>query len=137
VKQFFLDTNILIDFLGDRQPFAEAAGFLFTLSLERKIKIHCSALSFSNIYYILRRALSQGQTIKLLEELSEMTQIIAVGEKIISQSLQSDFRDFEDAIQYYSALSLAILDGIITRNTKDFLKSRVPILTPVEALALL
>jgi hypothetical protein len=55
---------------------------------------------------------------------------------VISQSLQSDFRDFEDAIQYFSALGLTSLEGIVTRNTKDFSKSRILVLRPPEALAL-
>ena len=137
MKRLFLDTNVLIDFLAGRKPFAEAAARLFTLSLEKKARIYCSAISFNNIYDILRQSSSHAPAIKLLEELSHMTEIVSVGEKIISQSLQSEFRDFEDAIQYYSALSLTSLDGIVTRNTKDFSKSQLPVLTPTEALALI
>ena len=65
-----------------------------------------------------------------------MTEIVALDENIVSQSLQSGFRDFEDAIQYFSALSLPKLDGIVTRNTKDFSKSELSILTPTETLSL-
>lgn len=136
MKHFFLDTNVLIDFLANRKPFAEPAGLLFTLGVGNKIRIYSSAISYSNIYYILRQTQSHALTIKLLEELSEMTEIVPIGKKVIGQSLKSEFRDFEDAIQYYSALTLPILDGIVTRNTRDFSKSRLPVLTPAEALAL-
>lgn len=135
MKHLFLDTNVLIDFLAGRRPFAEAAGILFTLSLDKKAKIYCSAISFNNIYYILRRTLSHGPTIRLLNELFGMTEVVLVGENIINQSLNSDFRDFEDAIQYYSALSVSVMDGLVTSNTKDFRKSHLPILLPTEALA--
>jgi predicted nucleic acid-binding protein len=136
MKHLFLDTNILIDFLAERAPFAEAAGILFTLGLDKKAKIYCSALSFSNIYYILRQTLTNTRAIKSLKELAGMTEIIAVGENIIDQSLNADFKDFEDAIQYYSALSVSAMDALVTRNARDFRKSHLPILSPIEALAL-
>jgi predicted nucleic acid-binding protein len=136
MKHLFVDTNVLIDFLANRKPFAEAAGILFTLSLDHKAKIYCSTISFNNIYYILRKSHAHKPTITLLKELSGITEIVTVGKNIIDQSLNSDFRDFEDAIQYYCALSLSNLDGIVTRNTKDFSKSQLPVLSPTEALAL-
>jgi|SRR5450432_64331 len=136
MKSFFLDTNVIIDFLADRKPFAEAAGHLFSLALEKKLKIYCSAISFNNIYYLMRQTQTHSITVGLLDEIFEMTEIISVGEKIINQSLKSDFRDFEDAIQYYCALTIIGMDCIITRNTKDFKKSRIPVLSPSEALAL-
>jgi predicted nucleic acid-binding protein len=136
MKSFFLDTNVLVDFLADRKPFAEAAGRLFSLALEKKLRIYCAAISFNNIYYLLRQTHTHAVTVGLLDEIFEMTETVSVGGKIISQSLKSDFRDFEDAIQYHSALTIIGLDGIITRNTKDFKKSRLPVLSPSEALAL-
>ena len=136
MKSLFLDTNVIIDFLADRKPFAEAAGHLFSLSFEKKLKIYCSAISFNNIYYLMRQTHTHSITVRLLDEIFEMTEIISVGEKIINQSLKSDFRDFEDAIQYHCALTITGMDCIITRNTKDFKKSRIPVLSPSEALAL-
>ena len=84
----------------------------------------------------MRQTHTHSTTVGLLDEIFEMTEIISVGEKIIGQSLKSDFRDFEDAIQYYCAQTIVGMDGIITRNTKDFKKSRLPVLSPSEALAL-
>jgi predicted nucleic acid-binding protein len=136
MKHLFLDTNVLIDFLAGRKPFAEAAGILFTLSLDKKAKLYCSAISYNNIYYILRRTFTHAPAIKLLNDLSGMTEIVSVGENIINQALNSEFSDFEDAIQYYSALSLSILDGIVTRNAKDFSKSQLSVFSSTEALAL-
>ena len=137
MKSFFLDTNVIIDFLADRKPFAEAAAHLFSLALEKKLKMYCSAISFNNIYYLMRQTHTHPITVALLDQIFEMTEIISVGEKIINMSLKSNFRDFEDAIQYYCALTIMQLDCIITRNTKDFKKSRLPVLSPSEALALI
>lgn len=85
---------------------------------------------------MLRQSLTNAATIKLLEKLSEMIAITDVTANIIRQSLKTDFKDYEDAIQYYCALSIPKVEGIITRNTKDFKKSTLPVLTPTEALTI-
>ncbi len=108
----------------------KSASHLFDLGTKKKAKIYCSAISFNNIYYLFRQSHTHGPAIKLLKDLAAMTEIVALDESIVSQSLQSGFRDFEDAIQYFSALRLPRLDGIVTRNTKGFSKSELPILTP-------
>lgn len=77
------------------------------------------------------------EAIKLLDELSEMTEITDVTKSIIKKSLKSDFKDFEDAIQYNCALTLTKIDFIVTRDTKDFKKSTLSIMTPEEAVSLL
>ena len=134
MKHVFMDTNIVIDFLADRKPFSLDAAKLFELSVRGIIKIHISAISYNNIYYILRRSLTNNATIKLLDELSELSEITDVTKAIIKQSLKTDFKDYEDAIQYYSALSISKIDCIITRNLKDFKRSNLPVLTPSEAI---
>jgi predicted nucleic acid-binding protein len=136
MKHLFLDTNVIIDFLADRKPFAESASQLFSLGTDKKVKIYCSAISFNNIYYLFRQSHTHAPAIQLLKDLAGMIEIVAFGKNIVSQSLQSGFRDFEDAIQYHSALSVPKLDGIVTRNTRDFSKSKLSVLTPTEALSL-
>lgn len=137
MKQIFMDTNVVIDFLANRQPFAIDAAKIIDLALNGKVDVFISAVSYNNIYYILRQSHSSNATIKLLEELADMTMITDVTDNIIRQSLKSDFKDYEDAIQYYSALSIPDIDFIITRNTKDFKKSKISVLTPTEALSAL
>jgi predicted nucleic acid-binding protein len=134
VKNIFIDTKVVIDFLTNRQPFSLDAARLFNLSIEGKIKIYITAVSYNNIYYILRQSLTNNATIKLLEELADMTEIREVTNKIIRQSLKTNFKEFEDAIQYYSALSIPNVDFIVTRDTKDFKKSTLPVLTSSEAM---
>jgi predicted nucleic acid-binding protein len=135
MKQVFMDTNIVIDFLANRRPFAMDAAKLFDLAVSGKVRIFIAAVSYNNIYYILRQSMPGNATLKLLEELADMTEITDVTAAVIRQSLKTDFKDHEDAIQYYSALSIPDLDFIVTRNTRDFKKSKLAVLTPTEALA--
>jgi predicted nucleic acid-binding protein len=134
MKHIFIDANVVIDFLADRRPFSLDAARLFDLAVKGKSKIYISAVSYNNIYYILRQSLTNNATIKLLEELAEMTEIADVTGDIIRKSFKTDFKDYEDAIQYYCALSIAKIDFIVTRDTKDFKKSVISILTPAEAV---
>jgi predicted nucleic acid-binding protein len=134
MKHIFMDTNVVIDLLADRQPFSMDAAKLFNLAVEAKATIYISAVSYNNIYYILRQSLSGKAAVKLLEELAGITEITDVTSAVIRQSLRSDFKDYEDAIQYYCALSIPKIDFIVTRNTKDFKKSALPVLSPVEAV---
>lgn len=135
MKAVFIDTNVIIDYLADREPFSEDAAMLFDQSLKGKLKIYVSILSFNNIYYILRRQFSHKECIKMLQALNEWTFMLDASKSMVIKSLQSDFGDFEDAIQYFTALSKSDISCIVTRNTKDFKKSKMPVMTPREVLA--
>jgi len=137
MKHLFLDTNVLIDFLSDRKPFSDDAAILFNYSLNKKIKIYASAVSYNNIYYIIRKSLTHQSTIRILNELQELTECIDVTNEVIKNSLNSDFKDFEDAIQNYSAKSESKIDFIVTRNSKDFKLSSIPVISPKEALTMI
>jgi predicted nucleic acid-binding protein len=138
MKIFFLDTNILIDFLAERQPFAIEAARLLSLAVSQKIKIVVSAASFNNIYYILRKQqYTHQQTIKLLTELFSITETVDVTKDIIQNSLRSGFKDFEDSIQYFCAAGIKGIDGLVTRDPKDYTASRLPVLSPAAALQII
>ena len=137
MKIIFLDTNVIIDFLADRRPFSLTTAEIFNASLSRDVKIYISSVSFNNIYYILRQSLPHNETIWLLDELSEMTGIIDVTKAVIKKSLKSDFKDFEDAIQYNCALTINKIDFIVTRDSKDFKKSVLPVMNPQEAIGII
>ena len=77
------------------------------------------------------------ETIELLKGLAQLVEIIGVEKMILGKALSSDFKDFEDAIQYFAADSITEMDGIITRNQNDFKKSKLPVLAPADAIALL
>ena len=137
MRNLFIDTNVVIDFLANRKPFSTSALKLFGLSYNNKIKLYISAVSYNNIYYILKQSNSHKDAINLLNELMGMTEVLDVSKAVIENALKSDFKYFEDAIQYYCAKSLDKIDLIITRDTKDFKKSDLPVLTSDEVISLL
>lgn len=133
MKKLFLDTNILIDFLADRKPFSIAAAQLFEAALQGRCTLYVSAISYNNIYYIMRQSATHAVVLKLLQSLAELTTVVDVNKQVIGKGLSSDFKDFEDAIQYYSALTIPKLDVIVTRDAKHFKSSSVAVMAPQEA----
>ena len=137
MKNIFIDTNIIIDFLADRIPYSEYAAILFQLAKEKKITIFISAISINNTYYILRKVTSHKKALNLISEILEYIVIQETNDEIIKKAIKSNFNDFEDAIQYYSAVQLNIIDIITTRNIKDFKKSDLPVLSPETTVKVL
>lgn len=130
MTDLFIDTDVIIDFIIDRKPFSREAARVFTLIDQKKVKGNTSALCFSNLYYVLSKYASHKKVITMLKKLSELVGILKVDDDIIRASLASDFKDFEDAIQYYTARDYKRIDVIITRNIKDYKKSALAVMTP-------
>ena len=130
MTDIFIDTDVIIDFITDRQPFSGEAASLFNSIDNGKVKGYTSALSYSNLYYVLSKYAPHKKVIALLNELSELVVILKVDDSIVKAALASDFKDFEDAIQYYTALENKRINVIITRNVKDYKKSSLPVMTP-------
>ena len=137
MKQIFIDTNVIIDFLADRSPFSEYAAILFQLAKDDRINIYISAISFNNTYYILRKVTSHKKALSLISEIEEYLGIQETNRTILRKALKSNFSDFEDAIQYFSAVQLGKIDIITTRNLKKFKKSELPVLSPETTIKLL
>ncbi len=137
MRHVFLDTNVIIDFLADRSPFSEYSAILFQLAKEKKIKVSVSAISFNNTYYILRKVTSHKKALSLISEIEELVGIQETNGKIIRKAIKSNFNDFEDAIQYFSALEIGTIDIITTRDLKDFKRSELPVLSPETTVKLL
>ena len=134
MTDLFIDTDVIIDFLIDRKPHSREAAIIFTLIEQKKIKGYASSLTFSNLYYVLRKIESHNKVKSKLESLSQIVGILKVEERTIKEALGSDFPDFEDSIQYFSALDSKKIDVIITRNTRDYKKSDIPVMTPGDYL---
>ena len=130
----FLDTNIVIDFLTDRKPFSSLAGRLFDYSVKGEVKLYLSSVSYNNIYYVVRKVSSHKEAIRILSSLIEMTEVIDLTSSSIKESLNSEFNDFEDALQYFSAKLKPNISGIVTRNGVDFKHSNISIFSPEEAI---
>ena len=133
--KIFLDTDVALDHLADRQPFAEYAHRLFALAETGELTVCVSSLSFSNLYYILRKLKGHADALVLLGKLKLLARVSAVTETEINSALSSSFKDFEDAIQHFTAKAEGGISVIITCNKADYSASEIPILSPEEYLA--
>jgi len=115
----FIDTDILLDVLAERKAFYPASSRLWTLAEKRKIGAFISAISFNNIFYIVRKIAGKERAKEALYILRDIFQIVPVERDIISRALEAPMDDFEDAIQYFCARKIKA-NYIITRNTQDF-----------------
>ncbi len=133
--KIFLDTDVVLDHLADRQPFSEYAHRLFALAEQDKITLCVSALSFSNLYYILRKLKNGDEALSLLRKLKGLVKVTLVGEAEVKSALGQNFKDFEDALQCFSAKTESDIYVIITRNKFDFPKNLIRAESPEEFLA--
>ena len=133
--KIFLDTDVALDHLADRQPFAEFAHRLFALAETGDLTICVSSLSFSNLYYILQKLKGHADALALLGKLKLLVRVSAVSEPEIQSALASSFKDFEDAIQHFAAKAEGGVSVIVTRNKEDYSASEIPVLSPDEFLA--
>tara|TARA_R110002051_G_scaffold267030_1_gene327008 strand:- start:18858 stop:19289 length:432 start_codon:yes stop_codon:yes gene_type:complete len=132
--KLFVDSDVVIDFFTDRKPHANPASELFELNEQGNVRLYLSAVSIINIYYIVRRFLGHKKTFEVVETLTEMTEIVGTTKKEIIQALNNNFTDYEDSVQYSSALTIKDLDVIITRNIKDYRNSSIAVMTPLNFL---
>lgn len=133
--KIFLDTDVILDHLADRQPFSEYAHRLFALAEQGELFLYVSALSFSNLYYILRKLKSGPEALGLLRQLKILIQVTAVGAGEVQLALRADFKDFEDALQCFSAISAGAPAVVLTRNKFDFPEKLIAVQTPEEFFA--
>lgn len=133
--KIFLDTDVALDHLADRQPFAEYSHRLLALAETGELTICASSLSFSNLYYLLRKLKGHDQALALLGKLKSLVHVSAVAETEIQSALTSSFKDFEDAIQHFTAKSEGGVSAIVTRNKADYAASEIPVLSAEEFLA--
>ena len=132
MMKVFLDTIIVIDLLDKREPFYIDAVKLFTLAYQKKITLFVSPMTYATASYLLRKHGKEGMR-KLLNNFRQLSQITTADERVVDAALASSFDDYEDALQYYSALTRNV-DVIVTRNKKDFMSASIPVLSPAELL---
>jgi len=136
MRKVFLDTNIILDLLAKRMPFYTEAAELFSLADKKKVRLFISAVSLANTYYILAKQNSDTEVRRILRKFKVLITVLDLNDKISDLALNSDFKDFEDAIQYYTALEND-LEMIITRNQSDFKGSALPVLNAGECIKLI
>lgn len=127
MKKIFLDTNIIIDFLGERENFYEPAAKILTLADKKKIKILTSPTSITNTYYLLAKNENTKIALEKIRKFKVLCSISVMNDEVIEKAIISDFKDFEDAMQYFSAIA-STCDLIVTRNEKDFKNALIPVM---------
>jgi predicted nucleic acid-binding protein len=127
-QKVFVDTDIVLDLLARRELFYDAAACLFSLAETGNINLSVSSLTFANLFYILRKQVSARHAHDVLLNFKQLVSVLPVDDAIIEQALKAGFTDFEDAIQYYCALSAAC-SSFLTRNGRHYRKSAITIFT--------
>lgn len=135
MSRLLIDTNIVIDLLSKRDKFYDEAADLFSRADKKELELTISSLTFANTNYILSKLKSAKEAREILRKFKVLVELLSLDDKITELALSDDdFPDFEDGLQYYSAIENQI-DIIITRNKKDFKNSKIPVLTAKEFLA--
>lgn len=128
MDRVFVDSDIILDLLSGRKPFHQAADQLFTLSDRGQIRLVTSSLIFSNVHYVLSKQIGKAEARKILIAFKVLVEVLSVTDKIVDLALASSFKNFEDAIQYYTAIEHDC-KTILTRNLGDYQASQITVLT--------
>lgn len=133
MNKVFVDTDVVLDLLAARIPHFHFSAVLFTFAEMKKLELYTTPLILANTFYILRKQLGNDSAKNSLRKLRILLHVIDSTESVIDKALNSDFSDFEDAIQYYTALEYQI-PVILTRNIRDYKKASVIVQTPESYL---
>ena len=130
MNKIFIDTDVILDFFFDRKPFSDDATKLFILCEKKVVTGFVTPVILSNVYYLLRKTAKHEKVIEKLKMLINLIEIATINKATILEALNSEFKDFEDALQNYSAQHDKDIQVIVTRNVKDFKESRLSVMTP-------
>ncbi|MDP4007763.1 MAG: PIN domain-containing protein [Candidatus Peregrinibacteria bacterium] len=133
IHSVYVDTDVIFDVLTKREPYYNGSAKLFSLIENGKLTAYVSPLSFANMHYILRKISSSAKSKSTLKKIFSLVKISPFTEDVLAKALDCDFKDFEDAIQNFSAINCKA-KCIITRNLRDFTKSALPSFSPEEFL---
>ena len=130
MQKVLIDTDVILDFFFDRKPFSDDAAQVLALCETEKITGFVTSVIISNVYYLLRQTATHERVVEKLKQLLSITEVLITDKKIVLKALNSNFKDFEDALQNFSAEISGEVDVIITRNIKDYKNSSLGVLTP-------
>ncbi len=125
-----IDSDVILDFFFDREPFADYASEIFSLCENNTIKGFTTPVIISNVYYLLSKIAKHEVVIEKLKQLLSIIDIAEINKEIIIEALNSKFKDFEDALQNYAAENSDLVKIILTRNIKDYQKSNLAVFSP-------
>lgn len=137
MQNILIDTDVILDFFFDREPFATDAAKIFSLCEMKVINGFVTPVIYSNTYYLLRQTASHDKVINKLKSLLTITDVLMMDKDVVFHSLNSRFTDFEDALQNFSAAKHGDINAIVTRNIKDFKHSQIGAITPENYLSII
>jgi predicted nucleic acid-binding protein len=132
MKPYFLDTNILLDFLGNRFPYGHFALKIFEKGLTKEWQLWTSVNSILTTYCILSKEIGENQSRQKIGGILNFLSLVSMEKYDIQAAMRSDFKDLEDGVQHFCALKIPNITGIITRNSKDFSASQIAVFEPKE-----
>lgn len=130
----FIDTNIFLDILCRREQFVDDALSIFDMAVDDRIELFISDLSIANIKYITRKEIPTDNFYDLIQTFRPIFNIVPLGADVVDRAISLKANDFEDALQYFSAVQ-AGADCLITRNIKDFGFAKMEVLDSSTFLA--
>lgn len=130
MNKVLLDTDVILDFFFDRKPFSEETSRILSLCEKGELKGFVTSVMLSNMYYLLRRTAKHEKVIGSLKMLLEIIDVVTTDKETVLEALNSGFKDFEDALQNFSAQNNHGINVVITRNIKDYKTSELSIMTP-------
>jgi len=136
MKRVLIDTDVILDFFFDRKPYSDNAAKVLALCESKEITGYITSVIICNVYYLLRQTAKHEKVVEKLNQLISITEVLTTDKKTIKLALNSEFKDFEDALQNYSAEINGVVDVIITRNIKDHKNSSLGVMTPENYIKL-
>ena len=130
MDKVLIDTDVILDFFFDREPFSEDSTKILHLCSIGDLKGFVTPVLISNVYYLLRKTAKHEKVAESLKMLLDMVEVSRIDKESALEALNSDFKDFEDALQHFSAKSEKEIKLILTRNIKDYKTSSLPVMTP-------
>ncbi len=134
MKDILIDSDVIMDFFLDREPFRNDASLILSMCERKRINGYVTPIIISNVYYLLRKVGKRETVVSSLKDLISFIDIIDVNKAIVIHALNADFNDFEDALQNYAAQYSKKISTIITRNIKDYKQSKLRVMTPTGFL---
>lgn len=130
MDKVLIDTDVLMDFFFDREPYAEYATELLNSCANKEIQGFTTPVIVSNVYYLLRKTAKHSMIVEKIKQLLTIIEVVKMDKNVVLSALNSEFKDFDDALQNFSAIENGQIKIILTRNLKDFKKSELAIMTP-------
>lgn len=130
MDKILIDTDVILDFFFDRKPFSENASKILSLCEKKELKGFVTPVMISNVYYLLKKTAGHKKVIENLKQLLGILDVAIINKATVLEALNSDFKDFEDALQNFSAQNEKEIKIIVTRNIKDYTMSNLSVMTP-------